>query len=312
MKFLVPILFLFNSLTSTTVLSQNNFNNSKLIVLIEEPNKKIEEKLDPNELIIYHKEIENYNTLLKHYVELYWKIGAKPEFVNKVQFNQIIETKSPNTLVLLNSKYSFNYSDYASYKLSNKLYQSRDVVVENYSKKQLPFRASMLEIKKVDLPLSASSLATAPMPSLKQEEAELVYAVKSLMLQIDYRNKGTSEVQLMKMYIKNAPHLKDLTLLVNQNDLDETAKNEFKNHYKLAVQVGNKENIDQAILTADKTKAITLVFPNADGSFSFKVYDASNMEILGQSATIPPSEYYPELNNKIKLNHLEAFTHYCN
>jgi hypothetical protein len=35
------------------------------------------------------------------------------------------------------------------------------------------------------------------------------------------------------------------------------------------------------------------------------------MEILGQTATIPPSEYYPELNNKIKVNHLVDFTQYC-
>jgi hypothetical protein len=48
-----------------------------------------------------------------------------------------------------------------------------------------------------------------------------------------------------------------------------------------------------------------------DGSFIFKVFDASTMEVLGQSASIPPSEYYPELNNKIKGNHLEDFTHYC-
>ena len=115
----------------------------------------------------------------------------------------------------------------------------------------------------------------------------------------------------MKMYIKNAPHLKELTLLINQNEIEEQAKEEVKNHYKYAIQIVNNSAIENAILTADKTKAICLVMPNPDGSFAFKVFDAFNMEILGQTATIPPSEYYPELNNKIKANHLEDFTHYC-
>jgi hypothetical protein len=290
---------------------QANLATSSLIILIEEPNKKIEEKLNPDELKNYQQEIENYNTSLKKCVEQCWKIEAKPTFVNKIQFNKIIEDKPANTLLLMNSKYNFNYADYAAFKISNKLYNSKDIVVENYSKKQLPYRASILEIKKADMSLESSALASALMPGLKQEVADLTYAIKSMALQIDYRTKGTTEVQLMKMYIKNAPHLKELTLLISQNDLDESAKTDIKNHYKLPVQIVNKEAIENAILTADKSKAICLVMPNPDGSFAFKVFDAFNMELLGQTATIPPSEYYPELNNKIKVNHLEDFTHYC-
>jgi hypothetical protein len=293
------------------IAAQVSFENSKLIVLIEEPNKKIEEKLDPNELALYHKEIEQYNEYLKKCIDLYWKLSLKAVFVSKSQLEKIIETKALNTLYLVNSKYSFNYADFSSYKLSNKLHQSKDAVVENYNKKQLPYRANSIEIKRADLPVTSPSVATAVMLSIKQNEAELIYAIKSLALQIDYRNKGTTEVQLMKMYIKNAPHLKDLTLLVNKSELDEAAQNNFANHYKFAYQLADKAAIDYAILNADKTKAIALVFPNTDGSFAFKVFDASTMEILGQTGTIPPSEYYPELNNKIKPNHLEEFTHYC-
>lgn len=291
--------------------AQVSFTNSKLLILVEEPNKKIEEKLDPNELIEYRKEIETYNANLKKCIEQYWKLTVKPEFVSKAQMDKAVESKAPNTLCLLNSKYSFNYADYASYKLSNKLFAAKDAVVENYNKKQLPYRACMLEIKRADLPLTGSSLATAAMPSIKQMEEELVYAIKSIVLQIDYRNKGTSEVQLMKMYIKNAPHLKELTLLINENDLDGTVKQDIKTHYKLAVQLSDKQTVKNAILNSDKTKAIVLSFPNADGSFTFKVFDASTMEILGQTGTIPPTEYYPELNNKIKAQHLADFTHYC-
>lgn len=311
MKLLSRLLFMCWLFNAQLCFGQGSFANHKLVVLIEEANKKIEEKLDPNELANYRQEIENYNLQLKKSVEQYWKVGAKAEFVTKEQFNIIIESRSANTLVLMNSKYNFNYVDYSSYKLSNKLYDKKDAIVENYSKKQLPYRATTLELKKADLPLTSAPIATALMPSIKQDEAQLVYAIKSMALQIDYRNKGTTEVQLMKMYIKNAPHLKELTLLINQNELDETTKTEIKTHYKLPFQLVNKEDIDKAILNADATKAIALVFPNADGSFTFKVFDAANMETLGQTATIPPSEYYPELNNKIKANHLEDFTHYC-
>jgi hypothetical protein len=298
-------------LHSSLSFSQANFTNTKLIVLIEEPNKKIEEKLNPIELTSYHQEIEHYNLNLKKCIDLYWKIGVKPEFVNSAAFSKIVEAKTPNTLLLINSKFNFNYADFSAYKLTNKLYDNRAAIVENYSKKQLPYRATIFELKRADLPFETSAIATAIMPSVKQEEANLIYAVKSLALQIDYRNKGTTEVQLMKMYIKNAPNLKKLTLLLNQSEIDESIIRDLKTHYKLNFLLVSKEEIDQAILTADATKAIALVFPNMDGSFIFKVFDASTMEVLGQSASIPPSEYYPELNNKIKGNHLEDFTHYC-
>ena len=311
MKLLFKLLVIGSFVNGSFCDAQNNFSKSKLFILIEEPNKKIAEKLEPNELIVYQKEIENYNLFLNKYVAQCWKMEVKPEFVYKAAMDKIIEEKNSNTLILTNSKYSFNYADYSSYKLSNKLYQAKDVVVENYNKKQLPFRATILELKRADLPTTAAAVATAVMPSIKQNEAALLYAVKSLALQIDYKNKGTSEVQLMKMYIKNAPHLKELTLLVDQQDLDEAAKAAFAAHYKLPFQLVDKVAVDNALLNADQSKAVALVIPNADGSFIFKVVDAANMEILGQTATIPPSEYYPALNNKIKINHLEDFTQYC-
>lgn len=292
--------------------SQSNFSDYKLVVLIEVPNKKIEEKLDPNDLSSYHEEIKMYNSMLKKSIENNWRIGSKIEFVNKEQFNKIIDSKSAHTFVLFNTKYNFNYSDYSSYKLSNKLYDSKAAIVENYSKKQLPYRACSMELKKADLSPELPGIATAIMPSIKQDEAQLVYAIKSLALQIEYKNKGTSEVQLMKMYIKNAPHLKDLTLLINQSDIDESIKSEINTHYKFEHQLVPKETIDKAILSGDHSKAVVLVIPVKDGSFAFKVFDASNMELLGQSNTLPPSEYYPELHDKIKANHLEEFTHYCN
>jgi hypothetical protein len=312
MLLLSRLLFIFIALLSPILAcGQTNFATSKLVVLIEEPNKKIEEKLAPDELKIYHQEIELYNANLKKVIEQYWKIGVNTSFVDKVQFKKIVDDKTANTLLLINTKYSFNYADYSAYKLSNKLYNTKDAIVENYNKKQLPYRATILELKKADMPLESASVANAAMPGLKQQEAELIYAVKSLALQLDYRIKGTTEVQLMKMYIKNAPHLKELTLLLNQNDIDETAKADLKNHYKFSCQLVSAAEIEKAILNTDKTKAISMVIPNPDGSFSFKVFDAESMEILGQTATIPPSEYYPELNNKIKVNHLVDFTQYC-
>lgn len=104
--------------------------------------------MNPEELKNYHLEIENYNKNLKKCVEQFWKIGSSPSFVNKEQFNKIISDKTANTLVLLNSKYSFNYADFGAYKVSNKLYNAKDAKVENYNKKQLPYRASMTGSKK--------------------------------------------------------------------------------------------------------------------------------------------------------------------
>lgn len=291
--------------------SQINFNTCQLVVIVEEPNKKIEEKLKAPELQAYQQEVELYNSTIKKFINQYWTLSSKPLFVNKQEAETYVAKKTPDMLILKNTKYTFNYSDYSSYKLSQKLFQNKNQLVENYSKKQLPYRATSIVLQRADQPVEATSYASASMPNLIQSEADLMYAVKSVMLQLDYRKKGTSEVQLMKMYINNAPHLKNLTLLVNETDLDSTVTQDIKVHYKLPIEITNQENIEKAIFSGNQGKAVALVIPNPDGSFSFKVFDASTMELLAQSGSIPPSEYYPELNNKIKAKHLEEFTHYC-
>ena len=111
------------------------------------------------------------------------------------------------------------------------------------------------------------------------------YAIKSLALQIDYRIKGTTEVQLMKMYIKNAPHLKELTLLINQNEIEEQAKEEVKNHYKYAIQIVNNSAIENAILSAEIYKDTIYVAGafkkiNSDTSKKF-ISKLSNTNIIG-------------------------------
>ena len=307
-KIAVSLLFLLNAIFSV-VNASTNFSNYKLVVVVEEANKKLFEKLDPQEQQVYTNEIDAYNSLIKKQIDLFWKMGTV-QYLTKVKVDALIDAKTSATFYLKYTKFSFNYADASAYKTSNKLYTRRNQVEENYIKKQLPYRAASFELKRCDLPETDAAIAFVAMPSIKNNEADFVYAVKSLVLQLTYKNNGTTEVQLMKMYIKNAPHLKELTLLVNPENLERNDPAFMKENYKHNFKITSQDEIDQAILKGDTTKAIALAIPNADGSFSFKVVDAASMEILAQSGSIPPSEYYPELNNKIKANNLQEFIHY--
>ncbi len=295
-----------------TIQAQTNLNSYRLLVSAVEADVKMMEKMKPEEADSYKKEIDNYNAMIIKHIEKYWKPERSIQFVSAAELKQIILKKEPRTLYIYNSKYSINYADYHSYKTTQKLYKNRHEVVENYNKKHLPLRASSIELKRTDLPDDKSTVASAALPSIAQEEFEIVYGIKSLLLQIDYKSKGTTEIQLMKMYIKNAPRLKDLTLMIDATELDSETKKDIKSFYKLPFELSNKKAIQESIINADSNKAVLLVLPNADGSFTFKAIDASSMEVLGQSGSIPPSEYYPELNDKIKGNNLEEITHYCN
>ena len=114
----------------------------------------------------------------------------------------------------------------------------------------------------------------------------------------------------MKLFIKNAPHLKELEWLINGSDLEQNDEAFVKEVYKFQFKIVNEEAIKNAIANEEKTKAVTLTIPNADGSFSFKIIDADTCQILGTSSNIAPSEYYPELFNKMKSNNLMELTHY--
>ena len=63
--------------------SQINFNTCQLVVIVEEPNKKIEEKLKAPELQAYQQEVELYNSTIKKFINQYWTLSSKPLFVNK-------------------------------------------------------------------------------------------------------------------------------------------------------------------------------------------------------------------------------------
>jgi hypothetical protein len=308
----LKIFALFILIAANAVVAKANKldENTILVVLVEEMNKKMVDKLNPSELESYKLDIENYNTNIVLAVKQYWKHGSKVEYKSKQELDALIAQKKSNTLYLIYSKYTFNYADVSSYKLTNKLYANSMQVVENYNKKHLPMRASKIEVKWADEPVNTAAYATVQMPSVQPKMADFTYAIKNLNLQIAYKSKGTTEVQLMKMYIKNAPHLKELELHLNINDIEKNEESEIKSNYKYALKISPPEKINEIILTGDKTKAVQIKIPNDDGSFTFKIIDAATCDVLGSSSNIAPSEYYPALYDKLKVGNLIELIHY--
>lgn len=310
MKLKIFALFILIAASAFKALANKSDENTILVVVVEEMNKKIVDKLNPTELESYKLDIENYNTNIVLAVKQYWKHGSKVEYKSKQELDAIIAQKKSNTLYLVYSKYAFNYADISSYKLTNKLYANSMQVVENYNKKHLPLRASKIEIKWANEPIAAVAYAIVQMPNVQPKMADFTYAIKNLNLQIEYKSKGTTEVQLMKMYIKNAPHLKELELHLNSNDIEKNDEGEIKTNYKYKLQISTPEKINEIILSGDKTKAVQIKIPNDDGSFTFKIIDAASCDVLGSSSNIAPSEYYPALYDKLKIGNFIELIHY--
>jgi ABC-type amino acid transport substrate-binding protein len=253
-----------------------------LIVVLEEVNEKLNAKLKPEEQEMYKKDVEEYNGLIKEAAPAFWKFSTKIEYKTRSETDQIVKAKSKDYAYLEYNKYTVNFFNPAAFRATmanknseNKL-SGRSMIGGDYKMSDLNIRLS--DENPLGPPVYGVHL-TDPFPN----KADLAYGLKQIQLQLEYKLKGMSDLDVNKLYKTNGKKLSSVTLLVDQLDTDMKIE-DIKKAYPYPVEVVTKDKIDAAQLAGDTKYAIAVVIPYPNSKYSFMVVDAATGEELGRSS----------------------------
>lgn len=262
-----------------------------LIVVLEEVNTKLNEKLKPEEQEMYRKDIEDYNTAIKEVIPAFWKFSTRVEYKTRAETDAIVKAKSKDYAYLEYNKYTVNFFTPAAFRATmanknseNKL-SGRSMVGGDYKTSDLNIR--LTDQNPLGLPVYGVHM-TDPFPNT----ADLAYGLKQMQLQFDYKMKGMDDLDINKLYKTNGKKLATITLLVDQLDTDMKIE-DIKKAYPYPVEVVSKDKIDEAQLKSDAKYAIAVVIPYAGAKYGFMVVDAVTGEELGRSS--------PEWNTGVSM-----------
>ena len=80
-----------------------------LIVVVEEPNLDLLNKLDDKQKAFYTKDISDYNDMMKQLMPKYWSYGSKVEFKTTSEVAALVKSKSKDYAYLEHTKFTVNY-----------------------------------------------------------------------------------------------------------------------------------------------------------------------------------------------------------
>lgn len=237
-----------------------------LVVVLKEKNLKTVEKLTNNgkteELELYIAYIDDYNTYIKKYVEIYWDKALIHAYMTESEFKNFEgDKKNKKKYTFITSKYNNNSSKAHRKAHANGVFSSNANFTNNT---QISFG-----IIGEKFPMTDNALAMQFFPDVNQgffknskkhsfRESDLKFCVKYFK---NYMNEiTTTDTNLDKMSNKekvaymnrNAKELKQLTLLVDKDLVSESFLKEFKKKYKFKYELVDAERVENAILNNEE------------------------------------------------------------
>lgn len=240
-----------------------------LVVELKEKNTKIIEKLtkkgDNEELKLYNSLIDDYNSYIKKYVEMYWDKSLIHDYLTETEFKAFEkDKKNKSKFTFISSKYNNNSS-----KAHQKAQVNGGVFADNANftnNIQISFGILGEKFPMTDNALIAFFFASLDKGFFKKEvkhafkESDLKFCVNYFKTTITNSLNSESDSEIEKMSNKdkvklmniNAKELKKLTLLVDEKLVSDSFLKEFKDKYKYKYEIVNEERIDEAILNNEE------------------------------------------------------------
>jgi hypothetical protein len=275
----------------------------QLIVLIEEPREKMLKRLTKKPKLgteaDYKADLITYNANVKAVVEKFYPY-TKKEVLYKTysEIEKLKKSKSDAYAVLccLSSEPS-SFSSGLNY--ADGLYWEKDIKLDFEDRNDLMF--TMMVVNLIE-DFEKTPVFQTPLFDVFPTQAALAFGMQTTKnyfeMRIRMKKEGSSKkdekATIEKKIAENAPKLKDRTLLVRSEWLDEElTKANFKNHYPFKYKICDRETMDKAIMSQDETYAYGVVLPYVvSGSRSNSViyfqyiFDAKNSEMM---AMVSPS-----------------------
>jgi hypothetical protein len=256
--------------------------NRSLIVVLEEANEKLTQKLKPEELDAYKADIEGYNKNIREAVALTWKFNPKIEYMTRAEMDKLVKAKSKEYAYVEYNKFTVNCANAAAYRSTLNLKDAKShsngtaLVGGDYIATQLNIRLS--DDNPLGPPVYAVRMA-GPFP----DKSDLAYALKAMELQLNYKLEGKSDRDINDLFKEKGKSLPTLTLLVDEQDT-ELKLEEIKKAYPYPVELVKKDKIGQAILSSDAKTAFVIVIPYGNNSYSFLILSSADCAEMGRTA----------------------------
>lgn len=265
-----------------------------LVFALEEISPKLKEKLDENEFPRYKDEVEEYNKAIKE-AAAFWKFNEKIEFMTRAEIGKLSKSKSMNHAYVEFNKFTVFTLTAASYR---SLSEGEPTILN----------VRLTDDNPLGPPVFGVHMAN-PYPN----KADLVYALKAMQLQLNFKLESKKDGEINDMFKENGKKLQNQTLLVNRQntalDLEE-----IKKAYPYPVELVDKNRIDEAILNSDPKFPFVIVIPYSNNGFSYHILDASDCSELGRTSpdqstgvSVTIKDDTDPTRSKLKKDHFKIF-----
>lgn len=241
--------------------------------LIEKQEKKLAKK--PDELKQCQENMALFNANLKLGIEKNWNYSKEIIFITEKE----LETYNKNS----KGKYAYMRNDIIAGKDGSSIMTNKNLIsTSNYA----------IYITGENSPVY-SMMYFSGVPN----EADFKFIVNQIQAyfkgRIDKKASNKSNKQIKEEIASNSKRIKDKTLLLESDDLSDDVKKEIAKIYKFPYKITTKNEIDQAILSNDKTVAYLRIVPVGQVSgnsgavsvskllFVQYFYDSETNDILG-------------------------------
>lgn len=248
----------------------------KLIVIIEQPNKDLMQKLrrkgKTDEIKEYQDALDQYNAEMKEVVSKFWSFSA----------NDIVYM-TPDAVDKLHHSH-----DYAVlYCATNDGYGSEHLDWSPGGKDKIKtdgYTQMCVELLEKSKPIYVLGI-----PDIFPSKADLVYGVTAIEYYFNYRlsHVKASRKEVNEMLQQNQSILAHRTLLLRQDEISKKLKPEdIKKAYPYPYRVVSEDDMDQYVINADSNYAYTIIAPyvgDREVIYVQYVYDCKDGTVLGMS-----------------------------
>lgn len=312
------------SLTSNK--EANKIKNSKLFVVLEEEDpktiSKLKKKKKTKELKHYKAQIEGRNKALKNAVENYWIFSEDIEYVNASKVKQLVkEDKSKNVYLQYGKFIEYEKISTNSGLDGKPAGWNRDAGGTMTYNKSTKYTELANEITSIEIG-DPKAMIKVYLPNVYPSEADVAYGMQVMQFILNYLIASTDhKIPKLEKHIKsNAPELKNLTLLIDKNELhDKLTEKEIKEVYPYAFKLVDGETIDKAILDKDPKYAVVQIVdvPGGKGDVSThyimgtgtgELYGFVSPKVAIRVGSPISMGSFIKYNERIKSSHLEKYS----
>lgn len=238
-----------------------------LVVVLETESafilKKYKKK--PEELKHYKAQVAGRNQALQEAVLETWNFSAKPQFM---PMNEALALREKGEAVVLRLG-EVRMDVYRSTGMG-KIPSLPAGFYKDALTGNMLFNAPKRELVELDALSTVEILVNKAkhgaiityLPLGLSSKADITYAIQQIQYVLNYVDQGNSIKKIEEQYQKNHAELKDKTLLIDREDLDDKFnENEVREIYPYPFEICDREKIDKVILEKDPAYAFVQLVP---------------------------------------------------